>query len=335
MARNTLRSFGEFGLIRRITRRLGSAACGSKPAADIGDDAFVGPLPAGTLPAITTDMLIEDVHFRRAWTSFADLGWKAMAVNLSDLAAMGRCAPVYAVVSLALPRDTAVTDIDALYAGMAACGKKYGCRIVGGDTVASPAGMAISITLTGAIRRCDVVKRSGCAIGDLIVVSGTFGDSGAGLALLQRGIRKSHQPHERFLLERHRRPRPRLDISLKPGTAKLFSSLTDASDGLAVSLELLNGAGRCGAHVDLEIIPLSAALRNTYPNPMRAFAMALYGGEDYELVGTARPADARRLTAAVPELRVIGTITKGSAITYFHEGKKTNIPDTGFKHFGR
>lgn len=337
MKKPTVRSIGEFGLIRRITRRLGPPPSGRNPAADIGDDAFVGALPTGTQAAITTDMLVENVHFRRGWTSFSDLGWKAMAVNLSDLAAMGRCVPAYAVVSLALPQDTKVADIDALYDGMAACARKYACRIVGGDTVASAGGMVISITLVGSIRRTDVVKRSGCKPGDQIIVSGTFGDSGAGLALLRRGIRKSAQPHERFLLERHRRPRPRLDITLRPGIAKLFSSLTDASDGLAVSLELLAGAGSSGAHVELTSIPLSKALRRmaVSKRSFRPFSTALYGGEDYELVGTARPANARRLIAAVPELRVIGTITKGSAVTYFHEGKKTTVPDTGFKHFSR
>ncbi|MBM3459060.1 MAG: thiamine-phosphate kinase, partial [Armatimonadetes bacterium] len=174
-----LGELGEFGLIRDLARRLErepAAPTVGKVCLGIGDDAAILELPPEHRLVVTADALIEDVHFRRDWSSARELGWKALAVNVSDLGAMG-ARPVGAVVTLGLPRGTDAGWVRELYAGLGECAKAYGCPIVGGDTVRAPTEVALSVTALGAVPAGRAVTRAGARPGDLVCVTGVLGES--------------------------------------------------------------------------------------------------------------------------------------------------------------
>jgi thiamine-monophosphate kinase len=182
-----LSRIGEFGLIARLAGLVaGTRSAAGEVTLGIGDDAALLGLPPGTELVATIDGLIEEVHFRRDWTKPEELGWKALAVNVSDLGAMG-ARPLGCMVTLAVPAATPVRWIERLYRGLAECAAAYGCPLVGGDTVRAPTHLALSVAALGTVRAGKVVRRSGAQAGDLVCVTGVLGDSGAGLALLEAG----------------------------------------------------------------------------------------------------------------------------------------------------
>jgi thiamine-monophosphate kinase len=336
---NTLSQLGEFGLIERLARKL--EAAGARPAAgslqlSVGDDASLLGLPPGTELAATVDALIEEVHFRRDWSRPEDLGWKSLAVNVSDLGAMG-AKPLGALISIALPGDVPVRWIDRFYAGLAECAAYYGCPIAGGDTVRSPRHIALSVTAFGSVPAGCAVRRAGAAVGDLLCVTGVLGDSGAGLELLQQGEKRKrgYAP----LYAWHLRPQPPVGAGAALAEAGLPTAMMDLSDGLGSDLRHLARASGTGALVRAERLPISDAARRAARelkiDPLR---WALFGGEDYQLLFTVPP---ERFAEVPPTLgplgvsaTIIGEITRRNVVVALADGTTRPLRPEGFAHFG-
>ncbi len=331
-----LSTLGEFGLIARESALLGAAIpAAGKVILGIGDDAAVLDLPDGHELVTTTDALIEGVHFRRDWSKPEDIGWKSLAVNVSDVGAMG-ARPLGATVSLALPSDLPVRWVDRFYRGLSQCAVRYGCPVVGGDTVRSPGPIAITVSAHGSVRRGGAVRRSTACPGDLICVTGTLGDSGAGLALLQAGnIAAKWKP----LLAHHVRPTPPVEAGAALGESGLVSAMMDLSDGLASDLTRLCEASRCGALVRETCLPISDAARlaaKALDAPASHFA--LFGGEDYQLLFTVPPARFAEIPPLLGPLGITATIVgeirkgKGPALVSA-AGERSPLAPRGFTHF--
>jgi thiamine-monophosphate kinase len=306
----------EDALLARLVAKLGAR----HPAVElgIGDDAAV--LAGGWCASL--DLLIEDVHFRLHTTSARDLGWKALAVNLSDLAAMG-AEPVCALVGLGFPAQTAPEVLDDVFAGLDECASAYGAQVVGGDMSRAPA-LTLSVTVLG---RCErPARRDGARPGDAICVTGPLGGSRAGLALLE-GI-GLELPERDALIERHVHPIPLLAAGRSLGT--FVHALMDVSDGLATDAGRLAYASGAAVRIDLDRVPVQAGVERVARVLGRTpgwFAAA--GGEDYELV-CALPPD--RVAAAGVELHVVGEIVEGTPGSIRFTGSGSDDPPRGYDH---
>ena len=311
-----LRDVGEHAWLERVIARLGRASNGGRVVVGPGDDAAV--VRAGGRPLLlTTDTLIEDVHFRSGWSTPAALGRRAFAVNASDLAAMGGV-PRFALLALEAPAGMRVAALDALTAGFAAAARRAGARLVGGN-LAQGTHLAITAALVGEAPG-RVVTRAGARPGDLVYVTGSFGS--AGLAVRQR--RLSAPPD-----------RSRAGVLL----AAVASAMIDVSDGLLQDLGHLCRASRVGADVEIARVPVSATCRRALG--ARAPAFAATAGEDYELVVTIPPGRERRLLRLRRRLgcRVtrIGRVVPGAARVRFLDpaGRALPVNRPGFDHFRR
>lgn len=327
-----LGELGEFGLIDSIQARVGAAPGVHR---GIGDDAAELELPAGERLLTSTDLLLEEVHFRFAWISAYDLGRKAVAVNLSDIAAMGGT-PRFLYVGLACPGTTEVTALDAFVAGVLDEAGAHAVTLVGGDTCRSPGPWVISVTIEGSAPADTVVGRDGARPGDVILVSGTLGDSALALALWQRGATP-----EPWLAARHNRPTPRVALGHALARAGLPTAMIDLSDGVSSDLEHILQASGAGAEILGASLPLSPAFRAHVERQPEFFELALAGGEDYELLCTVpsvrvNEAQAVAARAGVP-LTAIGTVTERSAGYRLRDGAGTVRPllVRGYDHFCR
>ncbi|HEX2280216.1 MAG TPA: thiamine-phosphate kinase [Thermomicrobiales bacterium] len=282
----SVRDVGEFALIEILASSLpADVRAGTDLHVGIGDDAAVWAPSPGENVVVTTDSLVADVHFRLEWTDWESLGHKTLAVNVSDLAAMG-AQPKLAVISLGLDGTEKVGDLAALYKGLGALALRHHIAIAGGDIVRSPQGLVLHLTALGETRGRRVLARSGANAGDLIGVTGTLGASAAGLRLLGLG---PADPRRRAatagqLIEAHVRPEPRVamgGVLLEQGA----TSAMDLSDGLLGDLPKILAASGVDARVEEAAIPVAAAVRALFPDEW--LEMALRGGEDYELLFTA------------------------------------------------
>ncbi len=267
---------GEFALIERLRSRL--PAPGRDVRLGIGDDAaFIAPDLVWSC-----DLLIEGVHFRLSTSSLEDIGWKALAVNLSDLAACN-ATPIGALVGLGLPPDLADDDAAALYEGVGACSARYGCPVVGGDISRAPA-LTIAVSVLG--RSPSPRRRDGARVGDRLCVTGSLGGSEAGRHLLE-GLVCDLPPADReALLERHRRPAPRLQHPF----AGLATALLDVSDGIAGDVRRLVAASGVRIELDIGLLPVQPGVSAVaLALGERPEHFAARGGEDYELLGTLPP----------------------------------------------
>ena len=341
--RVSLGGLGERELIRRIRR---SAAAGSaSPGVEIGigDDAAVLTVPPGHKLLATTDLLIEDIHFRRTSAAPADIGWKALAVNLSDIAAMGGI-PRWALVALAVPADTDVGAVDAFYAGMAEAAEPHGVTVVGGDTSASPGGWTVNVTLLG-IHPGEPRLRSHARAGDAVAVTGSLGVSAAGLYALEIGLDRARDaglaaPRLGEITRAHLRPRARVAEGRWLGQAPGVHAMMDCSDGLATDLGHICRESGVGARVRLERVPVAPAAREA-ARALGADARewAVSGGEDYELLLTCDPSEADHLSAGLVEatgtpLTVIGRIEGAAGETVFVNAAGAPVAvRSGFEHF--
>lgn len=305
---------------------------GNPLAVGPGDDAFVGGCGQKKLIAATCDVLVEDIHFRMKWCTPEQLGYKSMAVNLSDLAAMGKCSPKYALIGLALTAKTPVSFIKGLYKGMRKAADKYGLIIAGGDTVSSKSGIVISVSLIGEISKKDILTRSGARPGDLIAVSGSFGDSGAGLEILKSG-RKPKARWQKNLVRRHLLPEPRLALAAKLTESRAVTSMIDSSDGLAASLKFITESSGAGAEVDWDRVPFSKDILRFSRDIDLLRRLALGGGEEYELVFTVKPGKAEVLLKKFPQVSIIGRITKGRGVKYSGKNGAVFARAQGYEHF--
>ena len=325
-----LKELGEFGLIDRIARQVHQS-----PAVvlGIGDDAAALLPTPGTLTLITSDMLLEGVHFDLGFCDPQSLGRKSLAVNLSDLAAMG-ARPRQFLLSIALPKTVSLEFIDGFMAGILEQAERFGVTLVGGDTCASLGGLAISITALGEQFPERVVKRSGAVPGDLVCLTGTVGDAAAGLNELRQGVRQG------FLVARQLDPQPRVEAGVALAEAGLASAMIDVSDGVLGDLTHICELSGVGARLELGELPLSDEYRaacgaDPYP-------LALSGGEDYELlfcIPKGKRFEVEALLKAVGvRFSVVGEITElpeGSSVQLVLPGGGAYQPgQRGFDHFG-
>ena len=281
-----VRDVGEFGLIGILAASLPTEVRATTDLQlGIGDDAAVWQPTPGEQIVVTTDSLVENVHYRRNWTDWESLGHKALAVNVSDLAAMGAI-PKFAVISLGLDGEERISDLEALYSGLGALARRLGMTIAGGDVVRSPRGLILHVTAIGETRGQRVLTRSRANAGDLIGVTGTLGASAAGLGLLglEPDDARRRAATANQLIEAHLRPEPRVAL----GAALLelgATSAMDLSDGLLGDLPKILAASGVAARLDERAIPVAAAVRALFPDEW--VDLALRGGEDYELLFTA------------------------------------------------
>lgn len=334
-----MRQLGELGLIRRI--REGEAAAPGV-LVGIGDDAAVLSLTPGAVLLATTDLVVEDVHFRLRSASPCDIGWKAMAVNLSDIAAMGG-QPRWALVAAALPPTTDMESVEAFYAGMREMATMHQVGIVGGDTSASPSGWIINVTVLGEHTGAPKL-RSAARPGDAVAVTGTLGRSAAGLALLERGAAKARgtigEKAWSELTRAHLRPVPRVTEGRWLGAQSSVHAMMDCSDGLATDLGHICRESGTGARIELDRLPIAAAVSDAARALERdAREWAVSGGEDYELLLTCERADfdalrAGLLAATGAALTEIGSIVAGREIQYVDERGRPVTMRSGYEHFG-
>jgi thiamine-monophosphate kinase len=327
---------GEDDLVRRI--RAAAARDRDGVIVGIGDDCAVLAVTPGTQLIAKTDLLIEDVHFRRRYAEPADIGWKVLAVNISDIAAMGG-RPRWALVAIAFPATATPDEIEAFYGGMLLLAREHGVAVVGGDTSASPGPWFVNVSLLGEATRS--VLRSTARAGDVVAVTGTLGRSAAGLAVLEG----THAPaglDADTLAEMtgaHLRPRPRAAEGRWLGAADGVSAMMDLSDGLAVDLPRLCLESAVGARVEIDALPISAGTRRVAAAVGRdALAWATGGGEDYELLITCTATAFDRLSrdlagATGTTLTRIGTIERGDGVRFVDRRGQDVEVARGFEHF--
>lgn len=309
---------GEFGLIDRLTEGLKNV--NPSTLRGVGDDAAVMHYDDDRDVLVTTDLLLENVHFDLTYVPLKHLGYKAAAVNFSDICAMnGR--PRQITVSLGISARFTVEHIDELYSGIRLACERYGVDLVGGDTCASHQGLVISITCLGDARRSDIVYRNGARPTDLICVTGDLGAAYMGLQLLERekvasAGQKDFQPDfagKEYIIERQLKPEPRTDIVEALAAAGIHpTAMMDVSDGLSSELLHICKQSNTGCRVMEDRIPIDyqTAVMAEELN-MNLVTAALNGGEDYELLFTVPLTDHDRVSA-IPGVKVIGYITEPS-----------------------
>jgi thiamine-monophosphate kinase len=328
---------GEDALIGVVARMAAAHAPGV--GTGIGDDAAVLETVAGRVLLATTDLLVEEVHFRRRWTGLGDLGWKSIAVNLSDIAAMGGT-PRWALLALACPEDTGEPEVRAFYEGALEVASEHGVAVVGGDTSASPAGWFVNVTLLGETAHRPLL-RSTARPGDVVAVTGTLGRSAAGLAVLELGSPPAGFPPAALasLTSAHLRPRPRVREGRWLGADGTTHALMDLSDGLGTDLPRLCRASGVGARIELARLPLDEATR-ALARALDAdpLAWATGGGEDYELLLTCPASDFGRLgrdhaDATGTRLTAIGEVVEARDITWLDAEGRATVATPGWEHF--
>jgi len=308
--RAVLRDLGEFGFIDSVRRRFGGPV---RPGElGIGDDAAVLPFRGGKI-VLTADMLLEGVHFDLRYFRPAEVGWRALMANLSDLAAMG-AEPLCYLVSIAAPPDSPLSLLHGIFRGMASAARPSGIRLMGGDTCRGDR-LVLSLALAGRIRRGREIRRSGARPGDILFVTGEPGWSRLGLRLLSAGRPKSLRGWRRRAASAHLKPVARLAEGVAAARSGAVSAMIDLSDGLQPDLSRLLEESRCGARLDEKAFPMPRPFREAAAalgeNPLDVF---LAGGEDYELLMTVPPRridDFRRIrrTFGVPAVP-IGEVTR-------------------------
>lgn len=336
-----LKKPGEFDLIDRFRSRLKFRSPRIKIG--IGDDCAVYRGSADKYQIISTDALIENVHFKISTTNPKLLGRKALSVNISDIAAMGGI-PHLALVTLGIPKTLPVKFLDQLYAGINEVCQEQKIEIAGGDTTASPSHLFINITIVGEAGKNQLITRSGARPGDKIFVTGTPGESALGFKLLSspRKKWKGELKFQKKMIEAHLDPVPRLAESQKLVKSKArITSMIDISDGLAQDLLHICKAGNVGAVLREEWLPISPELeRLTTLNKLTLMDYILAGGEDYELLFTLKSEDVRKITSQFNNTKTpvtqIGEITDHpqKVILLNSDGKPQSLKKlSGFDHF--
>lgn len=335
-----IREIGEFGLIEKMSQILGTPS-DEDVLAGISDDAAVYRVDDDRVHILTTDVLIEGVHFDRLINPMEYLGTKSIAVNVSDVVAMN-AEPRHAAVGLGIPETVSVEQVEALYRGMKKACDLYGLTVVGGDTSAAHQ-LTISVTVVGEAETLDVVYRRGAAPGDLLCVTGDLGAAYAGLKVLLEQRRKLEESGDDFapnldeyqyVIQRQLVPRARLDVvrdwarrGVKP------HALIDLSDGLGSDLHHVCRQSGCGAELHVAAVPVGLETRNVadeFEEDVDTFA--LFGGEDYELLFAASQEEVEKMDDTT--FNVIGRFTPGPEVTVtMPDGESFPLGRGGYDHF--
>lgn len=348
---------GERALIERIRLRVPPPPRGL--VVGIGDDAAVAAPDRGALQVLTTDALVEGIHFDRRFSSSTDIGYKALAVNVSDVASMGGT-PRLALLSLMLPQDMLLGEVDALIEGLLEMAAECGVALAGGNITRSPGPLVIDVTATGSVKPRKILTRGGGRAGDALYVTGHLGAAVAGLGWLRASaavvehregnpesripngspawIARPEDPQMAECVARHCRPAPRVRIGVLLGRNRAASACMDLSDGLADAVTQMACAGGTGATIDASVLPIhpgaAAWFTASGHDPLGA---SVAGGDDYELL-FAVPRRARgRLRTVVREARgvpitCIGKLTAERTIALSRDGRIEPLP-AGFTHF--
>ena len=325
---------GESALIAALNRLFGPPPSGV--ALGIGDDCAALAVTGEDFLLWTVDTLIEGVHFDLAYFSLPQLGRKALAVNLSDIAAMGG-EPLYTLLSLGWPRDRDVAGALALGTGLAQAAQEYGVAVIGGDTVAAP-GVMITLTLLGRVPRSEMLQRRGARVGDRVYVTGYLGEAAAGLEILQRGL-ALEQDLPRSLIEAHLNPRPQLHAGRVLASQRLATALIDLSDGVATDLGHICLASGVGARILAATAPVSPTVKTVAAHlGLDPLDLALKGGEDYQLLFTSPPEQAPALFQAFAQAGLapplpLGEIIPGAGVFLETAAGEKEITGQGFDHF--
>jgi thiamine-monophosphate kinase len=313
----------------------------------IGDDAAVVEPERNRLEVLTTDVVIEGVHFDRAFCDPASIGHKALAVNLSDLAAMG-AAPRAALLSLGLPGSLPFADLEVMLRALVDLAAQHKVTLIGGNVARSPGPLFLDVTVTGTVKRRRVLTRDGGRVGDALYVTGSLGAAAAGLAWLRRERQEGASEAVEDAVARFLKPQPRMRFGLIAGRTRAASACMDLSDGLADAVRQLARASGTGAVIEAEALPVhpgAAEILSGESNdsedaaaPLKAGLLkaALSGGEDYELLLAVSRRSMRRFLAVqrltgLPVTR-IGTLTAGGDLVLRREGIDEPLP-AGFEHF--
>ena len=328
-----LSSLGEFGLIdsiRKMTARQSPSVL-----IGMGDDTAALKIAASSILLATTDMLLEDIHFDLSYTDFYSLGWKSAAVNLSDIAAMGGI-PRFCLTSLGIPTSVPVEQIKEFYRGFSAVLRAYRALLVGGDTCLSREKLIVNVVVLGESEKTHIVARAGAEPGDRIFVTGTLGDSAAGLDLLRSGSRgRGRDAAEKKLIQKHLRPMARVEWGMLIARSKVAHAMIDISDGLSSDLAHICDDSGVGAKIFIEKLPYSRSLR-TVADALgkRISNYALSGGEDYELLLTAPRRRINKLQSMGIPLTEIGEITKTRKLLLIDgQGNEKPLFPIGYDHF--
>jgi thiamine-monophosphate kinase len=327
---------GERALIERIRQRIPPAPA-SLPVG-IGDDAAVAVPDRGALQVLTTDALVEGIHFDRRFSSPSDIGYKAVAVNVSDIAAMG-ASPRLVLLSLMLPASLSIDDLDQLIGGVVEMAAAAGLTIAGGNITRSPGPLIVDVTATGAVRPRRVLTRAGGRPGDGLYVTGGIGAAAAGLEWLR--AHPGTNPEGGAMAEcvaRHRRPEPRVRVGTLLGRNRAATACTDLSDGLAEAVRQVAAASGTGAIVDAAALPIHPGAVSWFAETVRdAVEASVAGGDDYELMFAVPKRAAGRLRHVIQQSRGvaitrIGELTADLAVHLRRDGQLGPLP-SGFSHF--
>jgi thiamine-monophosphate kinase len=348
-----LNPVNEFEFIKHLRARAEERGAVSGLVRGIGDDAAVFKSLAGTDVVISTDLLVEDVDFRRETTEPSLLGHKALAVSLSDIAAMG-ARPRWALLSLGVPEAVWNSDfMDGFYAGFFQLAARYGVTLIGGDLSRTSDKIVIDSILIGETPKRGSVFRSGAKPGDQIFVTGFLGDAAAGLRLIERGARLQHatvsdpasdsrteESHPLdYLLLRHLQPEPRVGWGLLLGEQQLATAMIDISDGLSSDLNHLCDESKVGALIDAAAIPIDPLVTGlSGRRALDPLMLALHGGEDFELLFTVDPENVAKLPKRVDGISLtrIGEIKEAHTGVQISEGPRTwKVEPGGWEHFRR
>lgn len=328
----------ESEIIARLRKRAG---VNGKVLLGVGDDAAVIESPCGHDLIACCDLMVEGVHFRAEWTPAFLLGRKALAVNLSDVAAMGGV-PKFAMISIALPKWCSAEYVNELFEGIFELANASGVSIIGGDTSGSRDSLFIDISVIGECQRGKAITRGGANIGDRIYVTGSLGASALGLSLLEGGFRvddtQSAVDPRRQAVRKFLSPEPQLALGRAIGEAEVATAMIDISDGLSTDLWHILDESGVGAVIHAADLPVSgcllAAAAGTPEND--PLSLAINGGEEYELLFTARPVNHERIVALAEPLgvsiTVIGHIVPEKCLNLERAGAMESLQRSGYEH---
>lgn len=342
-----LSKIGEFALIQKIQdwckkREKIKNSKAYKIIVPTGDDAFVAKLTSKTQLVITTDTLVEGTHFDLNWKSsylslkelWYCLGYKAMAVNLSDCAAMGEVEPLFAFVTLGINGDISVDCVDKLYLGMLNLAQKHKIIFSGGDTIRSDKSI-ISITVVGRLKNSLPITRCGAKVGEILMVTGPLGLAYCGLKILKNKAKWKNSSWK-SLVYKQLKPEPKLrESKLLTNKDFLATSMIDTSDDLLTSLEILGKKSSVGFEVQLEKVKLPYALKNySLISHLSPYQLLIHGGEDYELLFTCSEDKVENIQKKCPSSIVLGKVKAKSFGIQFKMGQKTiQLKNLRFQHF--